>query len=285
MGKRLGKRAKGPEQAPLPPEQRYTFGGAPPPLPRQAGSPASSTPLADYLAQRPAGVDDDYVVLPRSLVESMPLPWQQQLVNLLNQFHRGHSQLSWPAYRVVPSRRERLVDLDEDQLTEAGYLVEIDVEGEMIYRERNGREVSDPHETFVLVPCLDPIAGSKHVVQQPQQPQQPQQQPRAARPVTPSGPPTQQPQHAPQSQQPGQPPQPGPRSGEPVAHQREQQHEPSSGGAESGGPAPMNVGPQPVWPVQGQQPLPAEPASSDGFGEFGPTGEPTEIPYRGRWRS
>lgn len=131
--------------------------GAPPPLPRQAGTPASSTPLADYLGRDLPGVDESYVVLPRSLAESMALPWQQQMVNLLAQFHQGYRQLSWPAYRVVPSRYERLVDLDEEQLDEAGYLVEIDSDGELVYRERSGRQVENAAETAVLVPCLDPI--------------------------------------------------------------------------------------------------------------------------------
>jgi len=93
----------------------------------------------------------------------MSLPWQQQMAALLAQFHQQHSRLSWPIYRVVPSRYEKLVDLDEEQLAEAGYLVEIDTEGEMVYRERSGRKVEEPRNTTVLVSCLDPIprpAGS-----------------------------------------------------------------------------------------------------------------------------
>lgn len=130
----------------------------PPPPPhdgRQA--PASTTPLADYLSRGHPGVDDGYVVLPRSLVEAMPLPWQQRMVALLTQFHDTYADAAWPSYRVVPSRRERLVDLDEGQLAEAGYLVEIDAEGAFVYRERSGRRVTDPDNTVVLVPCLDPI--------------------------------------------------------------------------------------------------------------------------------
>jgi hypothetical protein len=135
-------------------DPRSMFG--PPQVPRSA-PPASSSPLADYLEHGWPGVDSGYVVLPRSLAESMSLPWQQQLVNQLAQFHDAHSRLAWPIYRVVPSRPERLVDLDEEQLAEAGYLVEMDTEGEMVYRERSGRKVEDPGNTTVLVSCLDPI--------------------------------------------------------------------------------------------------------------------------------
>ncbi|MGK4597692.1 hypothetical protein [Amycolatopsis sp. w19] len=155
MARKFGRRGKpaagnGPEVDP-----RDLFGTAQPA--RQAARPASSTPLADQLNQGWPGVDPGYVVLPRSLAEGMSLPWQQQMAALLAQFHQENGRLAWPIYRVVPSRYEKLVDLDEEQLAEAGYLVEMDTEGEMIYRERSGRKVEDPANTTVLVSCLDPI--------------------------------------------------------------------------------------------------------------------------------
>lgn len=137
----------------------------PDPIPRHTGPPASSTPLADYLSQAvhrvdEVGVDQDYVVLPRSLIESMPLPWQQHTRNLLAEFHQAFGHLRWPKYRVVPSRYERLVDLDEDQLAEVGCTVEVGDDGELEYRNRDGSKVADPDE-YVLVSCLDPI-GERH---------------------------------------------------------------------------------------------------------------------------
>ncbi|MBB5855306.1 hypothetical protein HDA45_005393 [Amycolatopsis umgeniensis] len=155
MARKFGRRGKpaagvGPEVDP-----RELF-GTPQPA-RQAARPASSTPLADQLNQGWPGVDPGYVVLPRSLAEGMSLPWQQQMAALLAQFHQENARLAWPIYRVVPSRYEKLVDLDEEQLAEAGYLVEMDTEGEMIYRERSGRKIEDPANTTVLVSCLDPI--------------------------------------------------------------------------------------------------------------------------------
>ena len=113
--------------------------------------------LRDHLERAKLGVDESYVVLPRSLAESMPLPWQQQMAYLLDELHRTYDDVPWPIYRVVPSRAERLVDLDESQLAEAGYLLEIDSSGELVYRDRNDSVVSDPQSTKVLVPCPDPI--------------------------------------------------------------------------------------------------------------------------------
>jgi hypothetical protein len=127
------------------------------PIPRPADQPASVTPLRDHLELATLGVDEGYVVLPRSLAEEMPLPWQQQMAYLIDELHRTYGDRPWPVYRVVPSRVERLVDLDESQLAEAGYLLEIDSSGELVYRDRNDAVVSDPQSTKVLVPCADPM--------------------------------------------------------------------------------------------------------------------------------
>ncbi|WP_019854950.1 hypothetical protein [Actinopolyspora mortivallis] len=129
----------------------------PDPIPRPSGPPESSTPLADYLARTPPGTDEDYVVLPRSLVESMPLPWQRHMRDLLAEFHQAFAHLNWPVYRVVPTRWELVADLDEQQLAEIGCTVELGDGGELEYRLRDGSRVEDPEHHRVLVPCPDPL--------------------------------------------------------------------------------------------------------------------------------
>lgn len=129
----------------------------PDPIPRPSGPPASSTPLGDYLSTATHGVDSGYAVLPRSLAESMPLPWQQHMRHLLAEFHQAFGHLQWPVYRVVPSRYEWLVDLDDDQLAEVGCTVEVGDSGELEYRMRDGSRIEDPENKQVLVSCLDPI--------------------------------------------------------------------------------------------------------------------------------
>ncbi|GAA3361666.1 MULTISPECIES: hypothetical protein [Saccharopolyspora] len=129
----------------------------PDPIPRRSAPPASSTPLGDYLSRAGHGVDAGYAVLPRSLAESMPLPWQQHMRHLLAEFHQAFGHLQWPVYRVVPSRYERLVDLDDDQLAEVGCTVEVGDSGELEYRMRDGRRIENPESQQVLVSCLDPI--------------------------------------------------------------------------------------------------------------------------------
>ncbi|MTD58120.1 hypothetical protein [Amycolatopsis pithecellobii] len=289
--------------------------GAPPPPARSAARPASSTPLADYLAPDWPGVDENYVVLPRSLAEGMSLPWQQQMSALLAQFHQAHQRLSWPVYRVVPSRYENLVDLDEEQLAEAGYLVEIDADGDMVYRERSGRKVEDPEHTRVLVSVLDPIA------------------PRTARPV-PTEPEPERPRAAPMNIPPApvwrttpkqppadMPPLPQPSRMQEPRVEPESPVEPEPRAEEQAKPrvAPLGFDPavveKPAEPVEEPaeesswqeraarlEPEAAQPEDSDTpqrgipqsdrgwFDEFpedtptqfGPTGQPTELPYRYR---
>jgi hypothetical protein len=219
----------------------------------------------------------------------MSLPWQQQMAALLAQFHQEHGRLAWPIYRVVPSRYEKLVDLDEEQLAEAGYLVEIDIEGEMVYRERSGRKVDDPQGTTVLVSCLDPIprpAGRPAAPPQPpptrEAPIPPAAQPPRApapmnigpspvwRTATPPPPPVpvppaqlDTPPAPPGIPQPGEPELDTPPRGIPL-------------------PAPSAQADR-GWfdELAGQADSQKTEKPSDG-GEFGPTGDPTEIPYRFR---
>lgn len=141
-------------------------------IPRPAGPPTSAAPLREYLAAVRNGVDPAYVVLPRALAEAMPLPWQQQMAHLLFELHQAYGHLPWPVYRVVPSRPERLADLDEEQLAEVGCLVEIDADGELRYRDRDGRVIENPEQHEVLVSCLDPIprARAAHVAPAPPAP-------------------------------------------------------------------------------------------------------------------
>lgn len=117
------------------------------------------SPLPDYLRAPHPGTSENYVVLPKSLVQAMPLQWQNAMTQILQEFHQTFAHLNWPEYRVVPSRKEKLVNLDEEQLAEVGYLVEIDVDGELVYRERNGRRIDNPEEKEVLVSVMDPIPG------------------------------------------------------------------------------------------------------------------------------
>ncbi len=120
-------------------------------------APASTTPVADYLDRPAPGATPDHLVVPRSLAQSMPLRWQQVFVGLLADLHDAYGDLPWPDYRVVPSRWELLVDLDEEQLAAAGYHADLGADGELEYRDTRDVPVVDPGSCRVLAPVDDPL--------------------------------------------------------------------------------------------------------------------------------
>jgi hypothetical protein len=126
----------------------------------EAASPASTTPVQDYLDRPAPGATEDHLVVPRSLAQSMPLRWQQVFVGLLADLHDAYGDLPWPDYRVVPSRWELLVDLDEEQLAAAGYLADLGPDGELEYRDAADRPVADPAHHRVLAPVDDPLPAA-----------------------------------------------------------------------------------------------------------------------------
>jgi hypothetical protein len=126
-------------------------------MPPEPSVPASTTPLQDYLDLPARGANEDYLVVPRSLAQSMPLRWQQVFVGLLADLHDAYGDLPWPDYLVVASRWELLVDLDEEQLAAAGYVADLGPDGELEYRDSADQVVSDPENHRVLAPVTDPL--------------------------------------------------------------------------------------------------------------------------------
>lgn len=120
----------------------------------------SSTPVAHYFAQyHGPGVSPEgaYVVLPRMLLEQLPLAVQHQVIQAVQQAHHYMAAADWPEHRVVPSRWEPITGLDDQQLREAGLVAELDPAGTLVYRElASGRQLS-PEQTAdnVLVPTTE----------------------------------------------------------------------------------------------------------------------------------
>ena len=126
-------------------------------MPPEPPAPASTTPLQDYLDRPAPGATPGFLVVPRSLAQSMPLRWQQVFVGLLADLHDAYAELPWPDYKVVPSRWERLVDLDDEQLQAAGYVTDLDADGQLEYRDDADNRVPDPDRHRVLAPIDDPL--------------------------------------------------------------------------------------------------------------------------------
>lgn len=130
--------------------------------------PATTTPVRDYADIPCPGASEDYLVVPRSLAQSMPLRWQQLFVGLLADLHDAYDHLGWPEYGVIPGRRLPLTDLDEQQLAAAGYVTDLDADGGLVYLDVAGgaaEQVDSPETLLVLAPVADPVppAAAGHV--------------------------------------------------------------------------------------------------------------------------
>jgi hypothetical protein len=141
-------------------------------VPPEPPAPASTTPVQDYLNRAVPGASADYLVIPRSLAQSMPLRWQQVFVGLLADLHDAYGHLPWPEYRVVPSRWEIVADLDEGQLGVAGIHADLGPSGSLEYRDADERLITDPERHRVLAPVQDPVppVSSGHIEPRPAKP-------------------------------------------------------------------------------------------------------------------
>lgn len=93
----------------------------------------------------------NYLVLPRTLLQSMPDAWQQRLVALLEEFEGAFAHVEQSeAYDVTPGRVVVAEDLDDRQRLWTG----VTEEATVLY-DRNGDELH-PHAR-VVVPEPDPV--------------------------------------------------------------------------------------------------------------------------------
>lgn len=131
------------------------------PIPTRPGPPASATPVRDYLASPRPGVSQDgaYVVLPRNVLEQMPLPLQQQAVRVLANVHEITAAAPWPLYRVVAGRGARIGELDETDLATVGITTTLDERGDVVHQDiATGRVLSEQEmDRYVVLTCTDPL--------------------------------------------------------------------------------------------------------------------------------
>lgn len=114
----------------------------------------------------------NYLVLPRTLLQSMPEPWQHQFTAMLGQLSSAFSHVPQPeAYKVAAAEEHIVREMTPEQLARAGITTEdgpcredhdhgasegADCWPEVTYTdEAAGREM-DPHER-VLIPVQDPV--------------------------------------------------------------------------------------------------------------------------------
>lgn len=130
--------------------------------PARTTPPRSTTPVADYLdtATRPGvSVDGRYVVLPRVVLEQLPLPLQQKVTQLLAEVHHVLARVPWPqGYRVGALQWRPVEEMVESELRELGVVAELNTDGDLVHRDENGRRLTASDlEKPSPVSCPDPL--------------------------------------------------------------------------------------------------------------------------------
>ncbi|MFI1161425.1 hypothetical protein [Streptomyces sioyaensis] len=104
----------------------------------------------------------NYQVIPRTLMQSMPIEWQERMVACLAELAEAYQHLPQAEVYKVEAAREQIVEeMTSDQLHAAGIEVENDDTDygpgpETTYHSTaDGREL-DRHER-VLLPAVDPV--------------------------------------------------------------------------------------------------------------------------------
>lgn len=99
----------------------------------------------------------NYQILHRSLMQSMPLPWQRQMVALLHQLDAAYEHLDRPdSYIVEPARDSYYNELTPDEMQRLDVTVEERSEG-WTYYDRDGVEHAGSDRVLVPLPGGDPI--------------------------------------------------------------------------------------------------------------------------------
>ena len=118
----------------------------------------------------------DHLVKNRTLLQSMPLWWQEQFVPLLRQLDEAFEHVEKPkGYRVTAGRWMQLVDMTESELYAAGIELASDEpdgmpdEDALYHRESDGAEL-EGHD-YGFVPGHNPIPHYRHAYIEPQLPQ------------------------------------------------------------------------------------------------------------------
>lgn len=101
----------------------------------------------------------NYLVLPRTLLQSMPEEWQHEFVTLLEKFGEAFSHVDQAeAYDVKTGVDRYLNEPSEAELKAIGWTVE-HTEEETLYYSPTGDEVTseDADGYHILIPTADPV--------------------------------------------------------------------------------------------------------------------------------
>lgn len=98
----------------------------------------------------------NYLVLPRTFLQSMPDEWQARFVAMLGELDQAFAHVAQPeAYIVKAARSETVAALTAAERHRAGVIVSNDEDGAVVYYDSSGAELDEDRD--VLVPVPDPV--------------------------------------------------------------------------------------------------------------------------------
>lgn len=108
-----------------------------------------------------------YQVLPRVLMQSMPLDWQRRMVACLEEMRAAFEHVEKPdSYKVEPVEWVAPSDLTDAQLRLAGVTRDNEDDDRVVYHDRDGNEL-DEHRECVALPVVDTLPGYRHSYVEP----------------------------------------------------------------------------------------------------------------------
>jgi hypothetical protein len=99
----------------------------------------------------------NYLVIPRTLMQSMPDEWQNRMVRCLEELNIAFRHIEQAeAYEVIPGTDGYLTELSEAELRELGYCIDWSNDVATYY-DRLGNEIEHADVYHVIVPKADPV--------------------------------------------------------------------------------------------------------------------------------
>lgn len=98
----------------------------------------------------------NYLVLPRTLLQSMPAEWQDQFVVLLDQLGTAFQHVPQAeAYDVIPGIERTVADMTKEELSRSGITKEVMGNGDARYFDENWNDQNPDETAFIEV--ADPV--------------------------------------------------------------------------------------------------------------------------------
>ncbi|SFE70378.1 hypothetical protein SAMN04487819_1342 [Actinopolyspora alba] len=154
---------------PQQPLQGIPYRGTPPHGQQQPpNSPNGARGLAEYFrsGQRP-GDAGGYLVLPMPLIQAMPPPWQQAMIQLLEQYGQNYGATMPERYHVQATESRPVSACDEAQLAAVGITADFDEQGdELVYTDPDGQTITNPDQRRIYVAVADPATQPSNATTQ-----------------------------------------------------------------------------------------------------------------------